>query len=120
VYSPHVLSRAACTGLRIVSPLLLPHLDEISPTRATGGGSDDVPVLILVGDANYVARPAQAQILSHQVAAHGRLVLFQGAGHHRLPGSARDLFNRTILAFCQGISTFAWISSSTHVPTWSK
>ena len=63
----------------------------------------DVSVLILAGDADRLARPAEAQSLYHQVATHGRLVLFPGAGHHDLPGSALDLFKRTLLEFCREI-----------------
>jgi hypothetical protein len=87
--------------------------------KAIGGIAGDVPVLILAGDANGLARAAEAQVLYHQVAAHGRLVLFRGAGRHNLPGSAPDLFNRTILAFGRELSTSARISASTHVLTWS-
>ena len=57
-------------------------------------------VLNLAGDADRLARPAEAQALYSQVATHASLVLFPGAGHHDLPGSAPDLFKRSLLEFC--------------------
>jgi uncharacterized protein len=103
VYLPPVLSHVAYLGLRAVGPLFLPNLDKISPLNAISRIPQDVPVLILAGDADRLARPAEAQSLYDQVAAHGRLVLFPGAGHHDLPGSAPDLFKRTLREFCREI-----------------
>ena len=100
VYLPPVLSHAAYLGLRTVGPLFLPNLDEISPLKAISGIPSDVPILILAGDADRLARPAEAQALYQRVTTHGRLVLFPGAGHHDLPGSAPDLFKRILMEFC--------------------
>ena len=99
-YLPAVLSHVAYLGLRAVGPLFLPNLDGISPLNAISGIPNNVPVLILAGDADRLARPAEAQALYSQVATHGRLVLFPGAGHHDLPGSAPGLFKRSLLEFC--------------------
>ena len=101
---PPVLSHAAYAGLRIVGPLFLPDLDKISPLNAIAGIPNDVPVLILAGDADRLARPEEAQALYHEVAAHGRLLLFPGAGHGNLFGSAPSLYARTVLEFCGEIS----------------
>jgi len=120
VYLPPVLSHAAYLGLRIVGPLFLPHLDEISPLKAIGGIPDDVPVLILAGDADRLARPEEAQALYRPVAAHGTLVLFPDAGHHNLPGSAPDLFNQTVLKFCRQIASPVRVRSSTLAPKQSQ
>jgi len=120
VYLPPVLSHVAYLGLRIVGPLFLPHLDEISPLKAIGGIPEDVPVLILAGDADRLARPEEAQALYRQVAAHGTLVLFPDAGHHNLPGSAPDLFNQTVLKFAREIASPARVRSSTLAPKQSQ
>jgi uncharacterized protein len=111
-YLPPVLSHLAYVGLRIVGPLFLPHLDEISPLKAIGGIPEDVPVLILAGDADILARPAEAQALYRQVAAHGRLVLFPGVGHHNLPGSVPDLFNPPVIDFCKEIARRTRVESA--------
>ncbi len=110
---PPVLSHVAYLGLRIVGPLFLPHLDEISPLKAIGGIPDDVPVLILAGDADRLARPEEAQALYRRVASHGRLVFFPGAGHHNLPGSTPGLFDQTVLQFCEEIEHAAPAGAST-------
>ena len=94
---PPVLSHAAYTGLRVVAPLFLPHLDQISPLKAIRGIPQDVPVLIMAGDADRLARPAEAQAIFREVATHSKLVLFPGAGHGDLFGSDRDLYTRTVL-----------------------
>jgi uncharacterized protein len=102
---PRGLSHAAYGGLIFVSPLFLPHLDEISPANAIGAIPDDVPVLILAGMADRLARPAEAQALHRQVAAHGRLVWLPGAGHANLMGAAPELYERTVLEFVAAIAT---------------
>ena len=102
-YLPPVLSHVAYLSLRAVGPFFLPNLDEISPLKAISGIPSDVPVLILAGDADRLARPAGAQALYRQVATHGRLVLFPGAEHHNLPGSAPRLFERSLLEFCREV-----------------
>jgi alpha-beta hydrolase superfamily lysophospholipase len=99
-YLPPVLSEAAYLGLRAVAPLFLPHLDEISTLKTIGGIPKDVPVLILAGDADRLARPFEAQALFSQVASHGKLVFFPGADHNNLPQSSPELFKRTLLEFC--------------------
>ena len=113
VYLPPLFSHAAYLGLRTVGPFFLPNLDDISPLRAISGIPNDVPVLILAGAADRLARPAEAQALYHQVVAHGRLVLFSRAGHHDLPASDPDLFKQTLLKFCREVKGQVRVSLST-------
>ena len=101
---PPVLSHAAYAGLRIVGPLFLPHIEKISPLKAIRGIPDDVPVLILAGDADRLARLDQAQAIFHEVATHGKLVVFPRAGHGSLFGANPDLYTRTVLDFCRQIA----------------
>ena len=103
VYLPPVLSHAAYLGLRAVGPLFLPNLDDISPLKAISGIPNNVPVLILAGEADRLARPAEARTLYQKVAAHGSLIFFPGAGHHDLPGSAPDLFKQTLTDSCREV-----------------
>ena len=53
---PLGLSHAAYGGLRLMSPLFLPHLDAICPVDAIGAIPDDVPVLILAGTLDRMAQ----------------------------------------------------------------
>ena len=87
---PPVLDLAAYAGLNLVAPVFLPHLDEISPLKAIAGIPDDVPVLILAGGGDHLARPDEARALHEQVASHGRLVFFPGAGHGDLLRAGRS------------------------------
>jgi uncharacterized protein len=82
-----------------VSPLFLPHLDEICPANAIGAIPDDVPVLILAGTADRLARPEEAQALHKRIAAHSRLVLLPGAGHGDLLAAAPKEYSATVLEF---------------------
>ncbi len=100
-YLPPGLSHAAYLGLRIVGPIFLPHLDQISPEKAITAIPDDVPVLILAGERDPLARPEEARVLYEEVATHGRLQLFPSAGHGDLLGSSPELYSRTVGEFCR-------------------
>ena len=52
-----------------------------------------MPVLILAGDADRLARIDEAQAIFRAVESHGQLVLFSRAGHGDLFGSNRDLYD---------------------------
>jgi alpha-beta hydrolase superfamily lysophospholipase len=96
---PSGLSHAAYGGLRIASLFFLPHLEEICPAKAIGGIPADVPVLILAGAADRLARPEEARTLYDRVASHGRLVFVPGARHGDLLASSPELYSRTVLEF---------------------
>ena len=103
-YLPPVFAQLAYVGLRAVSPLFVPHLDEISPLRAIDGIPASVPVLIVAGEADPLARPAEAKALLERLAGHGDLLLFPGAGHHNLLDSAPDDYRGAFLGFCHSLS----------------
>jgi alpha-beta hydrolase superfamily lysophospholipase len=96
---PPGVSHIAYGGLRLVSRIFIPHIDEINPAKAIGAVPVDLPVLILAGAADRMARPEEAQALYHEVASHGQLVFFPGAGHGDLLGSAPELYETTVLDF---------------------
>lgn len=100
---PPMLDLAAYIGLNVVAPVFLPHLDEISPLEAIAGIPEDVPVLILAGEADRMARPDEARALHGRVASHGRLVFVPGAGHGDLHRAAPEVYRRTVLEFCQAV-----------------
>ncbi len=98
---PPPLNLAAYTGLTLVAPIFLPHLDEIAPVRAIAGIPEDVRVLILAGTGDPMARPHEARALHEEVASHAELVDFPGAGHGDLFKSRPELYRRTVCAFCE-------------------
>ncbi len=100
-----MLDLAAYAGLNLVAPVFLPHLDEISPLKAIAGIPEDVSVLILAGDGDHLARPHEARALHEQVASHGRLVVFPGAGHGDLLRARPELYARTVLDFCRLVTS---------------
>jgi len=62
-----------------------------------------VPVLILAGDEDPVARPDEAEAILDRVRSHARLVLFEHAGHMNLPETYPDLYQRSVLGFLREI-----------------
>jgi alpha-beta hydrolase superfamily lysophospholipase len=101
---PPVLDRIAYSGLLVVSPLVLPDLEKISLIEAIGGIPPDVPVLILAGSEDPVARPEEAQAILERIHSHGRLVLLEHAGHMNFPEIDPDLYRRSVLGFLHEIT----------------
>ena len=102
-YLPRPLDRVAYLGLRLVSPLVLPDLEAISPLMAAGGIPDDVPVLILAGGRDRHAHPDEARAILGRVASHGRLVVFERASHLALLRDDPELYGRSVRDFLGGI-----------------
>jgi len=100
---PPILDRIAYLGLLVVSPLVLPDLGKISPFHAVSGMPASVPVLILAGGEDPVARPDEAQAILDRVRSHGKLVLFEHAGHMNFPETYPDLYQRAVLGFIREI-----------------
>ena len=99
-YLPPVLDRLAYLGLRVTAPLVLPHFEAISPLEAISHVPDDIPVLILTGGDDPLARPEEAVALYQRVTSHARVEVFPGAGHHDLFGSATRRYGEVVLDFC--------------------
>jgi uncharacterized protein len=81
MYLPFPLSRVAYAGLSLFGPLMLPEIDHMAPVEAINGIPTSVPVLLLAGDCDPMARPAEARALFARISNHGRLVWFEHAGH---------------------------------------
>src|SRR4051794_41054323 len=100
---PPVLDTLAYLGLRAVSPIILPEFERISPFEAIGRVPGDVPVLILAGDEDTSARPAEARALHERIRSHSRLVLFAHAGHMNFPETDPDRYRRMIVDFIREV-----------------
>jgi alpha-beta hydrolase superfamily lysophospholipase len=109
------LSHIAYGGLRLVSPILLPDLDKISPVNAIGAIPADVPVLIVAGAADRLARPDEARALYNRVASQARLLFVPGARHGDLLVSSPELYARTVLDFIAASSPRKCVSPTGEV-----
>ena len=96
---PPLFDQIAYLGLRVVSPLVLPNLEQTSPIDAVSGIPGDVPVLILAGGEDPVARPEEARAILDRVRSHGKLTLFEHAGHMNFLETDPDLYQRSVVEF---------------------
>jgi alpha-beta hydrolase superfamily lysophospholipase len=81
---PPPLDAVAYAGMIAVAPVVLPHVDAIAPARAVREIPEYVPVLILAGESDAKATPAEARELWEGVRSHARLSVYGGAGHVKL------------------------------------
>ena len=94
---PPILDWLAYRGLLTVAPLVLPHLDQISPLDAIRNIPDDVPILILAGENDISARPDEAQALFDRVQSHAELHVFPKAGHLQMMQTDPARYRRAVL-----------------------
>ena len=100
---PPLLGPLAYLGLLVVSPLILPDLEKTSPVEAISGIPADVPVLILAGGEDPVARPDEAQAILDRVRSHSKLIIFEHAGHMNFQETYPELYQRSVVEFLREI-----------------
>jgi len=100
---PAVIGWVAYRGLLAVSPLVLPDLDQIAPVEAIAGVPDDVPVLILAGDLDRMARPQEARALWERVQAHGDLHIFEGSDHIQMIVTDRARYRSAVIGLIDAV-----------------
>lgn len=100
---PPVLDWVAYRGLVAVSPLVVPHLDRISPHDAAGGIPANVPVLILAGAEDRRARVEEARALLGRLSGRSELVVFPGADHLRMIDIAPARYRDAVLGFVEEV-----------------
>jgi uncharacterized protein len=96
---PIGLEWVAYQGLLTVSPLVLPYFDRISPYEAIGGVPYHVPILLMAGRHDEKATPGQVEALFDRVRSHGRLVVFEKAGHLQYQQTDPELYRSEVLGF---------------------
>jgi uncharacterized protein len=94
---PPVADRLAYFGMRIVSPLVLPDVDRISPYEAVGSMPRSMPVLFLAGSEDRRAPSADAAALCERVGDQAKLVTIEGAGHMQLAQKGAAIYWEAIL-----------------------
>jgi alpha-beta hydrolase superfamily lysophospholipase len=100
---PPLLGGVAYQGLVLVAPLVLPELEKMSPLAAIDGIPADVPVLILAGGRDRLARPEEAQALLGRVSSHGRMLLFKDATHNNLFASDRKRYRDAMTGLVEDV-----------------
>lgn len=94
---PPLLDWFAYQSLVAVSPLVLADLDRIAPARAAHGMPAGVPVLILAGAQDPLARPFEAEAVLEPLRNHGRLIVFERAGHLDMIRNEPDRYWNAVL-----------------------
>jgi alpha-beta hydrolase superfamily lysophospholipase len=97
----------AYRGLLLVAPLVVPHLDRISPWKAAGDVPSDVPMLILAGEDDRHARLHEARAIFDRVRSHAELVVIPGVTHLRMIELDPPRYNRLVLDFLAAVEAHA-------------
>jgi alpha-beta hydrolase superfamily lysophospholipase len=98
---PPFLDGVAYTGLRLVAPLVLPDVKAIAPVAAVAGVPESVPVLVLAGSHDRLARPEEARALYDRVKSHGRFAVIGRARHAKLLDTNPSLYWQHVTRFLE-------------------
>ncbi len=104
LYLPPVLDRVAFTGAILVGPLVLSEAERIAPIDHVEGIPASVPVLFLSGTKDDRALSSEAEELCDRISGHGRLVLFEGAGHGCLVRSDRARYAEAVTPMLRAVA----------------
>jgi uncharacterized protein len=96
---PLGLDVLAYAGLSVTAPLVLPELDRISPLDAVAEIPRSVPVLLLAGEADRLARPEEARALADRIGSMARLVVLANGQHARLLQADPQRYRHVMLEF---------------------
>lgn len=100
---PPVLDFIAYAGLRMGAIIFLPRLSEISPINSIDKIPHQARVLILAGQEDTRARPAEATALHERIKSRSQLKIFKGADHLKLQQTAASEYERVILDFVRQV-----------------
>jgi alpha-beta hydrolase superfamily lysophospholipase len=103
-YLPFPLDWLAYTGLAVTGPLVLPELDRMAPVEAINAIPSSVPVLLLAGGCDRLARPEEARALYSRISNHARLVWFEQAGHESFYTHDPALYQEAVGGLLQTLS----------------
>ena len=90
------LDSVAYSGLLVVAPMFLPHLDELSPEHAAASFPRDVPVLVMAGALDRHATLGEARAIQAKLGSRAELVVFEDAGHADLLKTNPALFETSV------------------------
>lgn len=107
-YLPWPLDGLAYAGLLTVAPLFVEDINRIAPVEAIRGIPDSIPVLILAGGEDHLADPSEAESLHDRIQTHGRLIIFEGAGHLGLFQADPARYKRELLKLLREAAGGVW------------
>jgi len=99
---PPGIDLVAYAGLAAVAPLVLPDLDRISPEEAAAGMPSLIPVLVLAGGADRLARPDESRAIVDRIGISARLMIFEGASHARLQTTDPAAYREALTEMASG------------------
>jgi pimeloyl-ACP methyl ester carboxylesterase len=89
----------AYAGLSLTAPLVLGDIRRISPWEASASIPKDIPVLLLAGGSDRLAKPDEAIGISEQIGPLAQVIIFDGAGHLELNRTDPIRYRETGLRF---------------------
>lgn len=89
--------------LNLTALTVLPSVDRISPEEAADRVPKSVPVLILAGQHDPLALPAEAQAIADRIGPSARLVIAPHGGHANLLATDGEMIQAEIDAFLSRI-----------------
>ena len=104
-FLPLGLEQIAYAGLLTVSPLVLPHLNDISPRQAAAQMPKSAQVLILAGEMDRRSPPSEAEEICRALPGGGQCVVIPQADHNRLIQTDRERCRQLFRQFLDRCTT---------------
>ncbi|MCE9545071.1 MAG: alpha/beta fold hydrolase [Planctomycetia bacterium] len=89
----------AYAGLCAAAPLVLADSSKISPLSAVTTIPPDIPVLILAGEKDRHALPAESKAICKRIESHAKVAVFTGAEHLQLAATNPVMYRQLVLDF---------------------
>jgi pimeloyl-ACP methyl ester carboxylesterase len=89
----------AYRGLRLIAPLVIADVDDISPCNAVASMPPRMPVLLLAGEKDPRAPPGDAEAICERCGDQANVVTFAEGEHLQLERSDPQLYRESILGF---------------------
>jgi alpha-beta hydrolase superfamily lysophospholipase len=101
---PLPLNYVAYTGMKLVSPLVVPHAKQISPLKAAAKLPASIPVLVLAGGIDQRAFVAESRDICDCCKDRSQLVVFEKADHLKLLEEDEATYRKSVLDFIEKCS----------------
>jgi alpha-beta hydrolase superfamily lysophospholipase len=98
---PPPLNFVAYAGMKIVSPLAIPHAKQISPLNAAAKLPPSIPVLVLAGGIDERAFVVESQAICDCCKDRSQLVVFETADHLKLIDADEATYRKAVLEFIE-------------------